>query len=425
MIDNEVLGLAGAAAVVVPAWMTVVYRREARRAGAEIARARERAVRAEERAREAEATIHALVAELADLAEVRLPGVVLASAQPGATAPALVAEEFRGGAFERAIADLAHAFLNAVADERSRVDAAARTAMRGATSRIQSLLYQIRALVEQLQNEHDDPRLLEVDRRNEMALRRIQTTAILCDAWPGLARTDSLLAEIATGAKSRVSGYERIMIGNHLREGRLGVVARAAEPVAIAVAELLANATAYSPPQTEVAVSLQQGAGAALVIIDDAGVGMDDDLMMRARRLLADPSGTLLTELGDPPQTGHAVVGRLGAQYGFACHIEPSPYGGVRAIVRIPEPLLTEVTDIEMSVLAPQPVRAYPAEPAVELEGLPTRRRRQPQAQPAPRDITASFSRTPEQAATRWAALQHGTGTGRAAAQETVPEFDI
>ncbi|MCM2411131.1 ATP-binding protein [Streptomyces sp. RKAG290] len=186
---------------------------------------------------------------------------------------------------------------------------------------------------------------------------------MLCDAWPGLARQNSPLVEIVLGAQSRVAGYERIKVANHLREERLALAARAAEPLAIALAELLANATAYSHPDTEVTVTLQQSGGrGAFLVVDDAGIGMDEDTLDRARLLLAGPSEVLLTELGDPPQTGFAVVGRLVVQYGFHCHIEASPFGGMRTILRVPAHLLTVLKDDRsLSALAPTPVSAQPA----------------------------------------------------------------
>ncbi|MFJ4669495.1 ATP-binding protein [Kitasatospora purpeofusca] len=445
-----------------------------------------RADAAEQRAAAAEAGVAALLAEIGHLATERVAAAALRLSHPNAPIAGPLDAAAVGPAAVQALQAVLDAASAAVTDERERVDAAARSAMRGATSKIQTLLYQIQSLVQQLQDDNDDPRLLEVDFRNEVALRRIQTVAVLCEAWPGLARTDSPLAEVVVGALSRVPGYARIKVANHLREGRLAVVARAAEPVAIAVAELLANATAYSHPETDVPVTLQQGGRGAMVIVDDSGIGMEEDQLRRARRLLTGPTDVLLTELGNPPRTGFAVVGKLARQYGFSCHVEPSPYGGMRALVRIPAGLLTVVDEEQpLSVLTPlplragsgpagtapaaggrvregvpaihvvppvqdgpdlpgpsdpqrpsdgppvhavPPVRAVPDEPAVPDDGtgLPSRRRRRPvPAQPSPADGAAAPApgavrpvRTPEQAAARWQALQHGTGSGRAAVAE-------
>ncbi|WP_327681628.1 ATP-binding protein [Kitasatospora sp. NBC_00458] len=424
------------------------------------------AAAAGERAAEAERRTAALLAEVGHLATERVAAAALRLSHPNAPVAGPLDPAAAGPDAVRTLQAVLDATAAAVTDERERVDAAARSAMRGATSKIQTLLYQIQSLVQQLQHDNDDPRLLEVDFRNEVALRRIQTVAVLCEAWPGLARTDSPLAEVVVGALSRVPGYGRIRVANHLREGRLAVVARAAEPLAIAVAELLANATAYSHPETDVPVTVQQGGRGALVIVDDSGIGMEEDQLSRARRLLSGPPEVLLTELGNPPKTGFAVVGKLARQYGFACHIEPSPYGGMRAIVRVPAGLLTVLDEEQpLSVLTPLPLRsgagpapvptvqAVPAPhtrrsegrtaaaapephapPAIHVvppvhlvpddgSGLPSRRRRQPLVQrpePAAPDEPGERSagpsvRTPEQAAERWQALQHGTGSGRAA----------
>ncbi|WP_344345721.1 ATP-binding protein, partial [Kitasatospora putterlickiae] len=315
-----------------------------------------------QRADDHERRTAALLAEVGHLATERVATAALRLSHPHVPIAGPLDAAAVGPDAVQALQAVLDAAAAAVTDERERVDAAARSAMRGATSKIQTLLYQIQSLVQQLQHDNDDPRLLEVDFRNEVALRRIQTVAVLCEAWPGLARTDSPLAEVVVGALSRVPGYARVKVANHLREDRLAVVARAAEPVAIAVAELLANATAYSHPETDVPVTVQQGGRGALVIVDDSGIGMEEDQLRRARRLLAGPPEVLLTELGNPPKTGFAVVGKLARQYGFSCHVEPSPYGGMRALVRIPAALLTVVDGEQpLSVLTPLPLRAGPA----------------------------------------------------------------
>ncbi|WP_207958245.1 ATP-binding protein [Streptomyces sp. YIM 98790] len=424
------------AAAVTAGWALWTHRRDTGRLRA--AQARADAAQAAERA--AARRLEAVTGELWRLARERIPAAAQALSHPHAPVPAPPRAAELGPDAVRAMGEALDAALAAVTGERERVDAAARAAMRGATAKVQSLLYQIQSLLQELQHDNDDPRLLELDFRNELALRRIQATAVLCEAWPGLARTDSPLAEIVRGAQSRVPGYQRVKVANHLREERLGVVARAAEPLAIALAELLANATAYSHPETEVPVTLQQGGGRGVfVVIDDAGIGMDDDALARARRLLAGPEGLLLTELGNPPQAGFAVVGRLVRQYGFSCHVEPSPYGGVRAMLRVPASLLTVLADEHTpSVLAPEPVPplrpepdAHPAAPPGPAPGpggpppgadgaapLPSRRRRAPRArdEAAAAEQEPAPGRTPEEAGARWSALQEGTRHGRGAA---------
>ncbi|MFF9347840.1 ATP-binding protein [Streptomyces sp. NPDC014734] len=442
-----------------------------------------RAEVAERQTKAAEARTVALTDEIRQLARRRIPAAALALSHPNAPVPGLREAAEIDGEAARLLTEAVQATRTAVTEERGRVDAAARAAMRGTSAKIQSLLNQSQQLLHELQHEYDDPRILQLDFRNELALRRTQSTAVLCDAWPGLARQNSPLVEIVLGAQSRVAGYERIKVANHLRDERLALVARAAEPLAIALAELLANATAYSHPDTDVQVTIQQSGGrGAFLVVDDGGIGMDDDALNRARTLLAGPSEVLLTELGDPPQTGFAVVGRLVAQYGFDCHIEASPFGGMRTMLRVPAHLLIVLeNERTLSVLAPAPVRAQgptsapaqdpapvpasgagagPAdrataaarpEPAPHAEetaprvgsapesasaapaapaGLPTRRRRTPRPARTPAAASAGpdrdqVSRTPEQAEASWAALQQGTLNGRSVVRRpTAPAPD-
>ncbi|MFI0943755.1 ATP-binding protein [Streptomyces sp. NPDC021020] len=389
---------------------------------------------AEVRAKNAEEQLRIAIEELRFLAADRIPAAVLALTHEHAPVPGLLHPQEANAQLAKAMRDVLSASADAAAGERDRVDAAARAAMRGATAKVQSLLYQTQSVLHDLQHELDDPRLLELDFRNELALRRIQATAVLCEAWPGLARSDSPLAEVVMGAQSRVAGYARIKMANHLREQRLAVVARAAEPLAIAVAELLANATSYSHPDTAVPVTIQQSGGrGALVVVDDGGIGMDGETLAHARRLLDGPETLLLTELGNPPQAGFAVIGRLVRQYGFSVHIESSPYGGIRAMLRVPAELLTVLDDEHtLSVLVPAPAEtAAPARrpgspqedtPVTEATPLPSRRRRSPKTAaarpvaPVPAAEPVPAARTPEQAGALWGALQDGTRSGRTAA---------
>ncbi|WP_152645283.1 ATP-binding protein [Kitasatospora griseola] len=365
----------------------------------------------------ADARYAAAVRELGHLAHERLPAATTALTHPRTPVPGPL--DVTGGTEElqHALESALTAAVRAVLAERDRTDAAARAALRGAASKIQALLIQVRSLLEEIQLSVDDPRLLALDFRNELTLRRVQSLAVLSGAWPGMTREDSPLAELCVGAQSRVAGYARIEITNHLREPRLAVAARAAEPVAIALAEILGNATAYSHPETRVVVSIEQGSSGALVVVDDMGVGMEPDQLERAGDLLGGQAEVLLTELGDPPQAGFAVIGLLCRQFGFGCRVEPSPYGGVRAILRLPADLLT-LTDpaAPLSALAPRPITQ--TTPVFdEGDALPTRKRRSPRVpqQDAPPALPSPAGSTPDRARSAWSALQSGTLAGRSA----------
>ncbi|MFG2889141.1 ATP-binding protein [Streptomyces sp. NPDC048248] len=427
---------------------------------------------------ELSARLRATEAEIRHLAGARIPDLTMALAHPHVPVRGMLDSRFAGSETDHALSAVLDQISEAVTSERQRVDAAAQSTLRGATTTIQALLYQLQTALQDMQHRYDDPNvaqdLLTADFLNEQALRRVQATGVVCGAWPGLTREDSYLAELVVGATSRLRGYERVQVSNQLRDP-VAVVARAVEPIAITVTELLANALHHSHQELPVIVTLQQGNRGASVIIDDYGVGMHDDEIKRATELLSGEDDVLLTQLGDPPRSGFAAAGQLVRQYGYGVHVESSPYGGVRAVVYIPgDPLLTVLDESAqpMSVMAPLPRRAGvpdrsssmlptgaapttsapaptadaargaaparhrsqapepepapaeapPAEPAAEGE-LPRRRRRQPASEldrGAPR-TEPNPPRSPEETASRWAALQQGTESGRAAAQPDPP----
>ncbi|MFG2137450.1 ATP-binding protein [Streptomyces sp. NPDC048650] len=436
------------------------------------------------------ARLRATEAEIRHLAGARLPDLTLALAHPHVPVRGLLDSRFAGSDTDQALNAVLEQIAEAVTKERERVDAAAQSTLRGATTTIQALLYQLQTQLQGMQHRYDDPNvaqdLLSADFLNEQALRRIQATGVVCGAWPGLTREDSYLAELVVGATSRLRGYERVQVTNQLRDP-IAVVARAVEPIAITITELLANALHHSHQELPVSVTLQQGNRGASVIIDDYGVGMHEEELKNATKLLSGDENLLLTQLGDPPRSGFAAAGQLVRQYGYRVHVEASPYGGVRAIVYVPgDPLLTILDESQqpMSVMAPIPHRsnaqdrgtlptrnpshaapqtpapapaptpapaasapssppapdpadlfdsgpltgaapaAEPAPaPAAEEPDLPRRRRRKPVSeldQDMPRSEPQA-ARTPEETASRWAALQHGTESGRAAVQQSQP----
>ncbi|WP_143659561.1 ATP-binding protein [Streptomyces sp. MP131-18] len=412
--------------------LDVEMRRRTADADAEVAALRDRLAEAARRER--------LIAEEAEhLAENRLPAMAKALRHPHVRVPAARYPELLDGpggkAFELVLAGVSSAVLG----ERRRVDGAAQAAMRGATTKLQTMCYQLQTTVDDMLHKYDDPELAEklagLDYLNEQILRRLQVTRVVCGAGAGLVRTASPLRALVMGASSRIPSYERVQIVDHLPEP-VAVADRAAEPVAIVIAELMANAVHHSHGSLPVEVSLHQAHNGAVVVINDAGIGMNADEFGRARRLLSGKEDIHLAELGDPPRSGFAAIGEMCRQYGVAVSVEPSHYAGVKAVVFIPSELLTPVTEeppIPAPVSRPAPVgpAVAPAPAAAEDDppALPQRRNRRA-SDPAPAasggvggPANRAF-RDPDEAAARMGALQRGTARGRAAEPGSAPEHD-
>ncbi|MFB6934001.1 ATP-binding protein [Streptomyces chartreusis] len=353
--------------------------------------------------RQLDGAVKAFTAEIEHLATRRVPAAAqqlthLHVPVPGPLHPQ-TAESPLGPALEHVLNGL----RVELAAQRTRIDAAAQAGMRGATREIQAALYRLQDALRGLQQKYDDPELtqtlFQLDHENEQSLRRAQVAAVVCGAWVGLAREESHLVDAVTGGQARLAGYHRIRIHNHLAAGT-GLVSHAVEPVAIIVAELLDNALRHSAPDTDVVVNLEHVHHGVCVTVDDAGLGMTQDERARAQRLVAGSDPILLTELGDPPRMGLAAIGQLTRQFDLSVDLSsPSPYGGVRAVLRVDSHLLSDIDSEERPPAASAP---RSTRPTAREEKLGTGEPRVPQQEKA-RDTrqaasTASSTSTAEAA---------------------------
>ncbi|MGW0661943.1 ATP-binding protein [Streptodolium elevatio] len=261
-------------------------------------------------------------------------------------------------------------FGGAVRRAQIRADQSAKAALKGAMRALQGLANEQQLAISDMQDEYDRPdilgSLLEIDHTNAQFGRRAQAIAVLCGSWPGRQREASSLMDVARGAKSRIRDYRRVQVHEQIE---VAVVSRAVEPVVLAIAELLDNATRHSQPNTTVEVNIQPAHNGACVVVDDAGVGMNDKEIEAAVRFIGGDEYIDITRLGDPPQFGFAVVGVLAQRYGFSVSVDTrSPYGGVRAVLFLPRELLThlepeDVPGLVRELRPPVPAQALPAAP--------------------------------------------------------------
>jgi signal transduction histidine kinase len=199
-----------------------------------------------------------------------------------------------------------------------------------------------------------DPGVLEASMRVEHAAaqmaRNAQSLVVLCGEWPGQQWPDPLaLPDVVRAAAGRIMSYQRISVsGDH------GVAADASvvEPLIHLTAELLANATQSSPPATRVEVTVQAVQHGAVIEIDDRGIGMEEAQFRQAREILSGSPLIGLGDLGEFPQTGLAVIGHYVDRHGFEVELRKSPYGGVRAVVLVPDPLVVNNLDAAPAALA-------------------------------------------------------------------------
>jgi len=219
---------------------------------------------------------------------------------------------------------------------------------------LQASALRIQAQAAKMADDHPaDPAVLEASMRVEHAsaqmARNAQSLVVLCGEWPGQQWPDPLaLPDVVRAAAGRIMSYQRVNVsGDHGVAADAGVV----EPLIHLTAELLANATQSSPPATQVEVTVQAVQHGAVIEIDDRGIGMEEAQFKQARDILSGNRLITLGELGEFPQTGLAVIGHYVNRHGIGVELRRSPYGGVRAIVLVPDSLV--VNNLDPAAAAP------------------------------------------------------------------------
>ena len=106
------------------------------------------------------------------------------------------------------------------------------------------------------------------------------------------------------------------------------------------LAELLENATVFSPPGTPVVVTGMRAERRYVISITDEGIGMADDRLAAANALLKRPPAT---GLALSRTLGLHVVGNLATRYGITAQLRRSATGGITAVVALPAKVLARL----------------------------------------------------------------------------------
>ncbi|MFE1176505.1 nitrate- and nitrite sensing domain-containing protein [Streptomyces sp. NPDC058773] len=182
--------------------------------------------------------------------------------------------------------------------------------------------------------------LFRIDHLTTRMRRHAEGLVILSGAAPSRQwRKPIQLMDVVRAAVAEVEDYERIEVR---RMPRLAVDGPAVSDLTHLIAELLENATVFSPPHTAVQVLGERVANGYTLEIHDRGLGMAPDLLLEANLRLAE---TPEFELSDTDRLGLFVVSRLAQRQDVRVSLQPSPYGGTTAVVFVPGTLLTETAD--------------------------------------------------------------------------------
>jgi HAMP domain-containing protein len=205
--------------------------------------------------------------------------------------------------------------------------------------RSQTLIDRQLELIDDLERNEADPETLEhlfrLDHLATRMRRNAEDLIVLSGADPGRHWSQRMtLVDVVRAAAAEVEEYQRV---EFLPLADLEVTGHASVDVIHLLAELIENATVFSPPNTKVQVAGQAVPHGYVVEIEDRGLGMSDEELIQANERLANPPEI---DFALSRVLGLYVVGRLAQRHGIKVQLRHSWYGGVTALTLLPHGLL-------------------------------------------------------------------------------------
>jgi HAMP domain-containing protein len=241
--------------------------------------------------------------------------------------------------------------------------------------RSQTLIDRQLELIDDLERNEADPETLEhlfrLDHLATRMRRNAEDLIVLSGADPGRHWAQRMtLVDVVRAAAAEVEEYQRV---EFLPLADLEVAGHASVDVIHLLAEVIENATVFSPPNTKVQVAGQSVPHGYVIEIEDRGLGMSDAELIQANERLANPPEI---DFALSRVLGLYVVGRLAQRHGIKVQLRHSWYGGVTALALLPHTLLVwpkepaampEPAGVAGRAELPSPARS--AEPAVPRAG--------------------------------------------------------
>jgi anti-sigma regulatory factor (Ser/Thr protein kinase) len=135
-------------------------------------------------------------------------------------------------------------------------------------------------------------------------------------------------------AAAEVEDYTRVTV---ISDSEEAVAAPAVTDMIHLLAELIENATLFSPSSTRVEVRAERVANGFAIEVEDRGLGIPGDQLRQLNAQLADPPDF---DLADADRLGLFVAGRLATRHGVHVSLCPSPYRGTKAVVVLPDAIV-------------------------------------------------------------------------------------
>ncbi|MBO7938642.1 sensor histidine kinase [Streptomyces sp. S9] len=283
-----------------------------------------------------------------------------------------------------------------------------------------------------LERAHRDPEVLkglrELDSTASQLRRYQENLVIISGGRPGRTWPEPVaLADILRGAVGEVAEYRRVEVR---AAEEAAIVPPAVADVIHLLAELIDNASSYSPAPNPVEVRAAPAAEGLAIEVEDRGLGLsEEDYASFNAQLAVEPAFDVVA-LADDLRLGMFVIARLATRHGISVTLRPSAYGGTTALVVLPPEIVVRDERPRSPAPGPAPLpRRTPRTPRTPRpQGTP---RANLVVEPRAEDheslnsLAVSDDFTAEHAASSLGAFQRGTLQARAEdAEDTDADTD-
>ncbi|GAA3869863.1 ATP-binding protein [Streptomyces lacrimifluminis] len=208
--------------------------------------------------------------------------------------------------------------------------------------RLQSLVHREISILDELEHEIEDPDLLKglfhVDHLATRIRRHAENLAVLGGAVSRRQWSNPVsMTEVLRSAIAEVEQYSRVKLVPPI-DGTLR--GHAVADVIHLLAELVENATVFSAPHTQVLLRANLVTSGLAIEVEDRGLGMPVDEQHKMNALLTDPDQVNVASLLQDGRIGLFVVSQLARRHGIHVRLQTNIYGGVQAVLVVPQGLL-------------------------------------------------------------------------------------
>jgi hypothetical protein len=254
----------------------------------------------------------------------------------------------------------------------------------GIAHRNQGLVHRQLQILDRMESQEENPSqlkgLFQLDHLATRARRTTENLIILGGKQPGRRwRKPVWLMDVLRAAVSETEHFARVEVET---VPQVAIIGSAVADTIHLVAELVDNATTFSPPGSQVHMTSTRVARGVVVDVADQGLGMKDEVREWANRMMSEPPEFDAMALKADASLGLFVVARLASRLNIKVMFDTSRYGGTRATVLIPTELLA--TGDEVAESAEPEFRGAPQLAALDEQAEPRHAAPEPERREPP-----------------------------------------